>query len=133
MATSFISYKNKGIWIEDSILELAIIFILKHLDDDSDWLMPFKERLRNNKKGYFVGFMNLGLDKHLSDIDKINYFSKVLDNAISELLSRKNLSLTELNSFENKKDYELRRLWKSELNTKDIVDALVNLKKIVSN
>jgi hypothetical protein len=77
--TSYIEFKGKGFWINDSLMQVIAAFLYCELKDDQYFKNKeaVLENLKNNSLGYYASYMHLNIDKFLDD-SELRKFSKKL-------------------------------------------------------
>lgn len=103
MSTSFIEYHEKGFWINDFIIELAIEYLVINLSSTKIelWVDDYIiEKLIPISKGYFPGYIHLGFEEYLHEADKLGFLIKEIDKTMDLVYGRGDfISTEELNSF----------------------------------
>lgn len=100
--TSYISYKDKGFWINDSIMQFSLCYLYNHFSEKNILASnaEFYSNLKDNYLGYFSSYMHLNWETVL-DISELEELKKGLLDLILELNTNKNISLIFLNEFSN--------------------------------
>jgi len=104
MASSFISFRENGFWINDNIMNITLHFLgetVNKIEEKPEWLKEFNEKIIYNSQGYQRSFMDFGMDDYLIDKDRIKLFTEeILIECMKNLLDKGNeISADELNSF----------------------------------
>lgn len=133
MGSSFIEIDMKGFWVNDSITELSLFLLKKHLDN-SDLLQSyprFHEILVNNYNTYCSGCKDLFLDEFIQNDDFRQKLVLAIKETLTILVEKETLTQSELD--EIKVSMESGRGWKGPLNLKKVIRFLEYLKDLVEN
>ena len=105
--TSYIEFKNKGFWINDTLMQFALGYLYCKLKEDK--ILGQNEGLGNilleNSLGYYASYMHLNLEKHLVNDDDLETFKKCILKIIHEL-NNSEISESFLKDFCNYVEYE---------------------------
>jgi hypothetical protein len=136
MASSFISFKEYGFWINDSIMELTLHYINDILEQKTEqnsngWLSEFSEIIQKNSLGLFPAFMNLHLDVYLIDEDRIKTFFSILRKTKQLLFSKGGyIDTKELNLIEEEKE-SLGSVWLENFKTERVIKVVEYLELLI--
>ncbi len=136
MASSFITYKQHGFWVNDRIMEIvaALFFIQlkdKHIPE-SHWMNEFKSILLLNASGNFNSHMHFDLDEFLIDEQRINDLIEVITE-VEKFLSSKQSDL-DLSFIEDEilpeKHWE-KNNWRVSFETSRLIKVLIYLELLI--
>lgn len=104
--TSYIEFKAKGFWVNDSLMQVVTAFLYCELIEDDYFKHKevILENLKNNSLGYYASYMHLNIDEVLDESELKDFSVKllsiifVLNNSEKEELFLKDLC--------NYKDYQ---------------------------
>jgi len=87
MASSFVSYKEKGVWVNDEIISIASNYIVKVMDLDSipENVKDLRVFLDLVRRDMLPGASSINFNRYATDDDTKVYLIKVLTNAQSDL------------------------------------------------
>lgn len=91
MASSFIEYKDKGIWFKDGLLRYAAMYLYKKMIEHpakEEWINSMADLVKDNTLGYFNGFMHFNFDEYLNSPERLKTFHSILDKAIAQLKTK---------------------------------------------
>jgi|SRR5688572_25383982 len=134
MATSFVSYREKGYWIADDFVMLLARYLIeayKRMPKGSHWKGKMKDDLFPSAMGGNSGGKSLYLDKYLDDSDKVEAFINWV-TATQHLIKAKGkyISKDEINFFDHYEDGFVPE--EKDLETKiliDLFDDVINIVK----
>ncbi|MDJ1481569.1 hypothetical protein QNI16_13805 [Cytophagaceae bacterium YF14B1] len=134
MATSYIAYKEKGFWSNDTFVELSVDYIIKTFQaksSETQWIKDYIDQwLFHIAKGNFLGFIDLGFDKYLIDENRVTSFIDLIRETKSYLLTKGDwLSHQELNLFIVHDKLQSR--WSADLPTDTISKTLDKLELLL--
>ena len=105
MATSFIDFKNRGFWCEDSYLEVWLNYfsqIIETMDSIPEWLLETKNEWIIQASSGFTGCIELQLDSIITTSER--------KDLIEQIIIKTNLSLLEHGDYITKEDLNSLRL-----------------------
>lgn len=85
MASSFVSFKERGFWVYDNLLECitGLLYIaIRRRSIDEKWMQQLESLLKANSLGYYSSYMHLDLDEFIVDEDRRDFFISLLNQAI---------------------------------------------------
>jgi len=131
MATSFISFKEYGFWINDGLMEVTLHYMNKtflNYTDREEWQEQFRMEIENCSKGFQRTFINFGMDEYLIDDSRIEFFVNDLIPKVLRLVMEKGeyIEKAELNDMIVDEYYQGE--WTKDLSTKKIIHILLWLK-----
>src|SRR4051812_9617741 len=87
MGSSFVEYKDKGVWFRDALVAMALDFVVNEIKktEQPEWMQDYSLRLLYASQGLFPGFTTLEFDEYLNIPEKRDYFIGILDKTIDEL------------------------------------------------
>ena len=91
MASSFIDFKDKGIWFRDGLLRYAAMYLYKEMMKNptkEEWIDSMATLVKDNMHGHFNGFMHFNFDKYLTSSKRIKIFQSMLDKTIAYLKTK---------------------------------------------
>src|SRR5690349_2414623 len=126
MASSFIDFKSHGFWINDSLLEISLSYILhsSRAELESAGMDELIKKMELSSLGYFPGFISLHLDEHLTDDSRQHIFVNALQKSIDFLkVTFDNcIPIDDLNSFIE--DEELQPRWARPLDLHRVIKVI---------
>lgn len=95
MASSFISFKEKGFWIPDTLFECVtgVMYVtIKQRLKEEVWINEFGGLLKANTLGYYPSYMHLDLDSFIVDEERRSFFISLI-NQTAETISNSGVEL----------------------------------------
>lgn len=134
MATSYIKYKDKGFWVNDTFTELAVEYLISTIREQDVidlWLQDYiKDKLFYISKGYFSSFINLGFEDYLKSESDVAYFITVIEQTIATLKRKGDfLSKDELNNFII--DVKLQSKFTTDFPSWTVIETLKRFKQLL--
>lgn len=90
MSTSYLTYEERGIWVNDLIILEATKIMIKLLDTENNWMMEYKTVLTNLIHNEPVGWSDLELDSFLLSQKRKEEFIALISKSIE--LSKKEIT-----------------------------------------
>ncbi len=78
--TSYIEFKGKGFWVNDSLMQVVTAFLYCELKEDDYFKHKelILENLKNNSLGYYASYMHLNIDEVLDESELKDFSVKLL-------------------------------------------------------
>ncbi|WP_341840872.1 hypothetical protein [Chitinophaga caseinilytica] len=126
MSSSYHEFKDRGFWENDGPAGIAAAYLLRYLQElpgKPDWLLEFQELVKDNSKGYFVGWMHFSFDEFLVTEERRRLLSEVLQDVRHQLHEMETmLDIEELNALYTDDEHPL--MFKGKVNKRIIIDVL---------
>lgn len=135
MATSYIEYKEKGFWSNDTFIELSVQYIINFFNTKSseeEWIEEYiNDWLFYIAKGNFPGFIDMKFEEYMVDERMIKKFVSLVQATKMYLLTKDDmLSSQELNGFIISD--KLQSKWTQGLPTAIIIETLTKIELILT-
>jgi hypothetical protein len=136
---AYIEYKEKGFWIPEAFIEVLSEYICQTMESIglntlSENLQEIYENCNANRKGVNLGIVNILFDDYvINEIDKNNLITIFEQTKTFMLSIGLELSIVELNAFENRKiNNYFKNNWSFPIKTQSLVATIDIMEQLLN-